>query len=83
MKAKLIKSNSKRYYIEIDNKLVDNAYLCDKNCEQLLLSALCDSIDVEIETEYDFNGIGYSQTFKLDEKNCLILKSVNEKTPSK
>ena len=82
MKAKLIKSSSNRYYIEIDKKLVDDAYLCDKNCEQLLLNALSDSIDVEIETQYDFNGIGYSQIFKLDENNCLILKPVNEKTPS-
>jgi len=83
MKAKLIKGQSGRFYIELGSQLLDDVKLCAKSCNQLFIDNTQSYLDVDIDTEYDFNGIGYSQSFKLNENGCLILKPVNEKTPSK
>lgn len=74
MKAKLIKSNSGRFYLEQDGVLIDNAHLCIESCHELFMEYSENYVD--IETEFHFNGIGYTEMPKLDDQGNFILKKI-------
>jgi hypothetical protein len=76
MKAKLIKSNSGRFYLEQDGELIDNAHLSIQSCYELFMEHSGNYVDVEIETEFDFNGVGYTEIPKLDKYGNFILKKI-------
>jgi hypothetical protein len=74
MKAILVQSNSGRFYLELDSKIIESAYLSTSNCQEIFASQESNKVEVDIISEFDFNGIGYSEIPKLDENGCYILK---------
>jgi hypothetical protein len=76
MKATLVQSNSGRFYLESSGELIDSAHLSLSNCYEMFLLEESNRVQVEVLTEFDFNGIGYSEIPKLDKNGNFILKKI-------
>lgn len=76
MKATLVQSNSGRFYLESSGELIDSAHLSLANCYEMFLFEESNRVQVEVLTEFDFNGIGYSEIPKLDTNGNFILKKI-------
>ena len=75
MKATLVHSNSGRFYLEVDGNLIEK-HLSISNCYEIFLSEKSNRIEVEVLSEFGFNGIAWEESMKLDSNGYVILKKI-------
>jgi hypothetical protein len=72
MKATLVLSNSGRFYLEVDGNIIEKN-LSTSNCYEIFLFEKSNRIEVEVLSEFDFNGMAWEECMKLDSNGCVTL----------